>query len=218
MARILPGETDLYALTDSRLGLGRNAVEQARLFLDAGIRIIQYREKKMNGRKMLDECREIAKLAKAAKACFIIDDHLDLALLCDADGVHIGQEDIKVEDARKLLGDEKIIGLSTHSPAQAREAVLSGADYIGVGPIFSTKTKEDVVPAVGFEYLQWVANNVNLPFVAIGGIKEGNIRSVAKHGANCCAMVSELVGSENIREKVFHVRREMREGIIERGE
>ena len=212
MATILPGDTDIYALTDSRLGLGRSAVEQAVLFLDSGIRIIQYREKKMHGRQMLEECRQIAALAKDAGACFIVNDHLDLAMLCGADGVHIGQDDIDIKDARELLGPGMIIGVSTHSPQQAQKAAQAGADYIGVGPIFATKTKEDVVDPVGFEYLDWAAANATVPFVAIGGIKASNIGEVAKHGAKCCAMVSELTGAGNIAEKVLQCRQAMKAG------
>lgn len=212
----MPGETDIYALTDSRLGLGRNAVEQAALFLENGIKIIQYREKKMHGRQMLEECRQIAALAREADACFIINDHLDIAMLCGADGVHLGQEDIGIKDARMLLGSDMIIGISTHSPQQAKDAVISGADYIGVGPIFATKTKEDVVAPVGFEYLDWVTANVTIPFVAIGGIKATNIEEVARHGAKCCAMVSELTGAENIAEKALQCRQAMKAGARNR--
>ena len=106
------------------------------------------------------------------------------------------------------MGPDIIIGLSTHSPEQARAA--AGADYIGVGPIFATQTKEDVVDPVGFEYLDWVVANIDLPFVAIGGIKEHNIGEVAAHGAKCCALVSELVGAPDIAEKVRKLRKAMR--------
>jgi Thiamine monophosphate synthase len=111
-------------------------------------------------------------------------------------------------------GREMIIGLSTHLPEQAREAHSLGADYIGVGPIFATNTKEDVVDPVGYEYLDWVARNGDLPFVAIGGIKRHNIAEVARHGARCCSLVSELVGAPDIRTRVEDVRKAMREGMV----
>ncbi len=209
MARILPGETDLYALTDSRLALGRSAVEQVRALLAAGVRIVQYREKHAKARAMLEECRIIRRLTQDAGACFIGNDHIDLAILAGADGVHVGQDDFPVPEIRRLLGPGKIIGLSTHSPQQAMDAVRDGADYIGVGPVFATRTKEDVCAPVGFAYLDWAAAHAGLPFVAIGGIKEHNIGDVAAHGATCCALVSEFVGAPDIIAKVHAVRRAM---------
>ena len=209
MARILPGETDLYALTDSRLALGRSVEEQARALLSAGIRILQYREKHAKAGVMLQECRMLRALTRQAGACFLVNDHIDIAILAEADGVHIGQDDLPVAEVRRLLGPGKIIGLSTHSPDQARAAIAAGADYIGVGPIFATRTKEDVCAPVGFKYLDWVVKNIPLPFVAIGGIKEGNIADVAAHGAKCCALVSEFVGAADIAEKVHSVRNAM---------
>lgn len=208
MPKILPGQTDLYALTDSRLSLGRSLEEVADMLLSSGIHILQYREKKLPAGKMLEECRMLREMTRKANACFIVNDHIDIAMLAGADGVHIGQDDLPVAEVRRLVGPDMIIGLSTHSPEQARAAV--GADYIGVGPIFATQTKEDVVDPVGFEYLDWVVANIDLPFVAIGGIKEHNIGEVAAHGAKCCALVSELVGAPDIAEKVRKVRRAMR--------
>ena len=173
MPAILPGRTDLYALTDSRLSLGRPLAVVAGALLESGVRILQYREKKLKAGKMLEECRLL----------------------------------------RRLVGPDMLIGLSTHTPEQAVAAVNAGADYIGVGPIFATQTKEDVVDPVGFDYLEWVARNIELPFVAIGGIKEHNIAEVARHGARCCALVSELVGAQDIHAKVEAVRRAMRKGL-----
>ncbi|MBO4313067.1 MAG: thiamine phosphate synthase [Desulfovibrio sp.] len=212
MPKVLPGQTDLYALTDSRLSLGRSVEDVARALLGAGIRIVQYREKKLSPARMLDECRLLRRLTENAGACFIIDDHVDIAMIVGADGVHIGQEDLPLVDVRRLVGPDMIIGVSTHAPEQAVTAVRNGADYIGVGPIFATQTKEDVVAPVGFAYLDWVAQNIELPVVAIGGIKEHNIAEVARHGAKCCALVSELVGAKDIGRKVASVRRAMREG------
>ena len=212
MPRILPGETDVYALTDSRLALGRSVEEQARALLSAGVKILQYREKHAHAGVMLEECRLLRRLTLEAGACFIVNDHVDIAMLVDADGVHVGQDDLPVPEVRRLLGPDKIIGLSTHSPEQARAAVAAGADYIGVGPIFATQTKEDVCSPVGFSYLEWVVANIRLPFVAIGGIKEHNIAEVTRRGAKCCALVSELVGAPDIEEKVRAVRAARRRG------
>lgn len=212
MPAILPGATDLYALTDSRLSLGRPVLEVAHALLDAGIKILQYREKRLPAAKMLSECRKLREMTENAGACFIVDDHIELAIVSGADGVHIGQDDLPLAETRSLVGPDMIIGVSTHAPEQARAALAGGADYIGVGPIFATKTKEDVVDPVGFEYLDWVAANIQLPFVAIGGIKIHNIAEVAAHGARCCAMVSELVGAPDIGAAVAASRGAMRRG------
>lgn len=209
-ARILPGETDIYALTDSRLSLGRPLEYVAEELLKAGVKILQYREKRLPAAKMLAECRMLRSLADAYGACFIVNDHLDIAILANADGIHLGQDDLPVEEVRKLAGPHMIVGISTHSPQQALKAVQDGADYIGVGPIFATQTKEDVVAPVGYDYLDWVTANINLPFVAIGGIKAHNAAEVARHGAKCCALVSGLVSATDIGGMVHEVRRNMR--------
>lgn len=130
--------------------------------------------------------------------------------LVKADGVHIGQEDLPIEKVRELVGTDMIIGLSTHSPEQAQDAVARGADYIGVGPIFKTHTKKDVCEPVGLQYLGYVAKNLSIPFVAIGGIKEYNIREVKDRGAKCICMVTEIVGAEDISEKVRCIREKLR--------
>lgn len=212
MPVILPGQTDIYALTDSRLSLGRPVLEVAHALLDAGVRLLQYREKHLAAGAMLTECQALRRMTREAGACFIVNDHVDIALLVDADGVHVGQDDLPVPEVRRLVGAEKIIGLSTHSPAQARAAVEVGADYIGVGPIFATQTKEDVVAPVGFEYLDWVARHIRLPFVAIGGIKAFNAAEVARHGADCCALVSALVGARDIGLAVAEARAAISQG------
>lgn len=209
MAAILPGRSvgsELYGLTDAGLSLGRPVVTVVDAMLRAGVRIIQYREKDKKAGVMLEECLQLRKMTREAGACFIINDHIDIAMLCQADGVHVGQEDIPVPAVRQLVGEDCIIGLSTHSPEQAQAAVAAGADYIGVGPIFATKTKKDVCAPVGYDYLDWVVANMQIPFVAIGGIKLHNIADVVSHGARCCALVSEIVGAEDIEARVDALR------------
>ena len=211
MARILPSETDIYALTDTGLSLGRSVEEVAEALLGAGqVRILQYREKTMKDGPKLEECRVLRRVADTYGACLIIDDHVDLALLCGADGVHVGQEDIPLADVRALVGTDMIIGVSTHAPEQALAAQAGGADYIGVGPIFATRTKSDVCEPVGLSYLEWTSANIALPQVCIGGIKVHNIAEVVAHGARCCALVSELVGAPDIPAMVARVRAAMR--------
>jgi len=192
----------LYGLTAEKFSLGRSNEEVVQAMLDGGIRIIQYREKtKKMGRKY-EECLRLRAMTREAGAAFIINDDIDLALLVGADGVHVGQEDLPVAAVRTLVGENTAIGLSTHAPDEARTAVVQGADYIGVGPIFQTSTKDDVCAPVGLTYLDFVSGGIDLPFVAIGGIKEYNLAEVAAHGARCVALVTEITAAQDIRGKI----------------
>ena len=199
-------EADIYGITAEEYSLGRSNIEVVARMIDSGIRVIQYREKDRAARQKYRECLKIREMTREAGVTFIVNDHVDLALLVDADGVHLGQDDLPPEKVRELLGEEMLIGLSTHSPAQAKAAVESGVDYIGVGPIFATKTKKDVCEPVGLEYLEYVVKNIRLPFVAIGGIKEHNIDEVSGRGAKCIALVTEIVGAGDIGARVRAIR------------
>ena len=192
----------IYAILSEEHSLGRVNLAVARELLQAGVRVIQYREKTKKAGAMLEECLALREMTAQAGATFLINDHVDISLLCDADGVHLGQEDLPAARVRELLGPDRIIGLSTHSPDQAQAAKASGAvDYIGVGPIFATATKKDVCEPVGLAYLDYVAGKIDLPFVAIGGIKEHNLARVREHGARMVCMVTEIVGAGDIAEK-----------------
>jgi thiamine-phosphate pyrophosphorylase len=188
----------LYGLTAEKFSRGRSNPEVAGAMLDAGIGIIQYREKTKKMGAKYEECLRLRAMTRKYGAAFIVNDDIDLALLVDADGVHVGQEDLPVAAVRALVGPDRAIGLSTHSPEQARAAVAAGVDYIGVGPIYATQTKEDVCAPVGLSYLDFVVRGIDLPFVAIGGIKEHNLGEVAGRGARCAALVTEIVGAEDI--------------------
>ncbi|MCK8827462.1 thiamine phosphate synthase [Natroniella acetigena] len=202
--------TDIYCLTGEKFSRGRSNLEVVKEMIAAGVEIIQYREKEKDMLDKYQEAEKLRKMTKKAGVKFIINDDIDLALVVDADGVHIGQEDLPVDIVRDLIGPDKIIGLSTHSPQQAKEAVAQDVDYIGVGPIFATDTKEDVCAPVGLEYLEYVVENIKLPFVAIGGIKEDNVELVVEKGASCVAMITEIVGAEDIQEKVERIREKMK--------
>lgn len=209
MRKTMP-ETDIYAITDSKLSLGRPVEAVVAALLAADVKIIQYREKKKKAGEMLRECEAIRAMTREAGAFFIVNDHVAIAKLVGADGVHVGQEDLPVARVRELMGEDCVIGLSTHSPEQAARAARDGADYIGVGPLFATRTKDDVCEPVGLEYLDHVVKTHSMPFVAIGGIKRHNIGEVVRHGAKCCCLVSELVGAEDITGRVAEVRAAMR--------
>lgn len=203
-------DTDLYCITASKFSLGRSNRDVVGQMLEAGIKLIQYREKEFSMLQKFRECLVIRDLIARYNACFIVNDDLHLAMAVEADGLHLGQDDLPLEKAREIAGDEMIIGLSTHSPLQADEAVKLGVDYIGVGPLYQTFTKEDVVAPVGLGYLDYVVTNHRIPFVAIGGIKQHNIAAVVRHGATCIALVTEIVGAQHIGDMVRAIREEIR--------
>lgn len=190
----------VYGITAEKFSLGRSNIEVVRQMIEGGISIIQYREKRPHKSfaEMLAECKAIRAITREAGVLFLINDYADIAQLVDADGVHVGQDDFPVPEVRKLIGPNKLIGLSTHEPEQAEAAIAAGADYIGVGPLYATQTKDDVCAPVGLEYLDYVVKNSPLPFVAIGGIKEHNLAEVLAHGATTVCLVTEIVGSDNI--------------------
>ncbi|TGE38652.1 thiamine phosphate synthase [Desulfosporosinus fructosivorans] len=199
----------IYALTSELHSQGRSNIEVASEILASGVPILQYREKSKKVRKMYEECLVLRALTQEYGALFIINDHLDLALAVCADGVHIGQDDLPLSKVREIVGPNLMIGVSTHSPDQARAAVSGGADYIGVGPIHATHTKIDVCDPVGLDYLDYVVKNLEIPFVAIGGIKEHNLATVLKAGARTVALVTEIVGNPDIASKIKRLQRIM---------
>jgi thiamine-phosphate pyrophosphorylase len=155
-----------------------------------------------DARSMYEECMEIRRLTREQGALFLVNDHIDLAIAVDADGVHIGQSDLPPAVVRKLIGDDKVLGLSTHNPEEAREAEALGCiDYIGVCPIFATKTKADALQPIGYDNLAAVRAAVSLPIVAIGGIKEDKVAEVLQKGASMTAIISDIVADDNIAEK-----------------
>lgn len=199
--------TDIYGITDCAHSRGRNTVEVVKLMIEAGIKVIQYREKDKDLSIKYQECRQIRELTRKAGVTFIVNDHVDIAILVEADGVHIGQDDLPIEEVRRLVGNNFIVGVSTHSPQQAIDAERRGADYIGVGPLFLTQTKRNVCAPVGLSYLKYIVKNISIPFVAIGGIKEENLTEVVACGAKCVSLVSDIVGADNIPEKVNNLRK-----------
>ena len=189
----------IYGITAEKYSQGRDNVAVVKEMIQGGVAIVQYREKHdhKSFRAMYEECLAIRKLTHQAGIPFIVNDYVELAMLVDADGVHVGQDDLPVDAVRRLVGD-KIIGLSTHGPDQAAAAIKAGVDYIGAGPIFATQTKDDVCDPVGLTYLEHVIANVPLPAVAIGGIKLHNIDQVLERGARTVCLVTEIVGAEDI--------------------
>lgn len=207
-------DTDLYCITSEEHSRGRSNIEVVSEMIKAGVKVIQYREKEKKLLQKYNECLKIREMTKEAGVTFIVNDHVDIAILVKADGVHIGQDDLPIEKVRELVGEEMIIGISTHSPKQAEDAVKRGADYIGVGPIYKTYTKKDVCEPVGLDYLRYVVKNISIPHVAIGGIKQHNMHEVIKCGAKCIAMVTEIVGADNIGKKIRDIKEIMGRGAL----
>jgi thiamine-phosphate pyrophosphorylase len=188
-----------YAMVDS--AGGHEPVALARILIDAGAAIMQLRLKDAGSRDFLAAARAIAALCHAHGVLLIVNDRADIAKLADADGVHVGQEDLPLEAARRLVGNCKIVGVSTHSVEQARAAETGGADYIGFGAIYSGGLK-NVANAQGLERLRAVRAAVKLPIVAIGGITEPAIPEVLAAGANAAAIITDMVRATDIGAKV----------------
>ena len=199
----------LYCITAEEHSQGRTNADIAAQMLDSGVRILQYREKEKPGLDRYNECIILREMTKRRGALFIVNDDAALALAVGADGVHIGQDDMPIEAVRWICGKDMIIGLSTHSPKQANDAVARGADYIGVGPIYRTFTKKNVCGPVGLEYLDYAVKNVTIPFVAIGGIKENSLAEVIAHGAKTVCLVTEITGSADIAGTIRRITRTM---------
>jgi thiamine-phosphate pyrophosphorylase len=191
----------LYPILDPQQTAGRPALRALRELLDGGARILQLRAKTLSGRDFLELARQARALTRTYDCRLIVNDRVDIALACDADGAHLGQDDLPLSAARKVMPG-KLIGVSTHDVEQAREAALGGADYIGFGPMFGTSTKETGYTPRGPELLREIRNAVRIPIVGIGGITEKNVSEVWDHGADSAAMISDILRAENITDKV----------------
>ncbi|NEU30746.1 thiamine phosphate synthase [bacterium LRH843] len=187
----------LYAITGEEFHPGRSVTDVMEEAILGGVDIIQLRDKTSSKRAVLEKAKTLRELTRKHDVLFIVNDHIDVALAVDADGIHIGQDDLPIEEARKIVGN-KIIGISTHHIEEARAAEAGGADYIGVGPIFPTKSKADVVDPVTTAYIEQVAAEIKIPFVAIGGIKLHNVDQVLDAGATRICMISEIVGAADV--------------------
>ena len=187
----------LYAIVDASFP---EPVKIAGKLLAGGARIVQLRAKDLPAGEFLRLGREIGAECRKYNALFIINDRTDVAVLSGADGVHLGQDDMPINEARKIIGDNKLIGISTHNVAEGLVAAKGGADYIGFGPIFKTGTKKDAGVVKGLDGLKAVRRDLSIPVVAIGGINDGNILSVFDAGADAAAVISALAGASDIKQ------------------
>jgi thiamine-phosphate pyrophosphorylase len=198
--KLLP--SPLYAILDTSFSKGRAPAALLREFLAGGVKLVQLRAKELSSGEFFALAKEARQLTRDAGVLFIVNDRADIAFAVGADGVHLGQDDLPLGAARKILGEDKVIGISTHDLAQAREAEAGGADYIGFGPIFGTATKETGYTARGLEMLREIKQAVKIPVVAIGGINESNVAEVWKAGADAAAIISDLMAAEGPARKV----------------
>lgn len=187
----------LYAITDRKWLNGRTLASQVEEVLKNGVTFLQLREKNLPYDELVKEAVQIKKIAAKYKVPFVINDNIYAALEAGADGVHIGQGDASYKEARKLLGDNKIIGMTAHNLNEALDAQNAGADYIGAGAVFTTSTKQDTIP-MSFNTLKEITDNISIPVVAIGGINHENIKKLKGLGINGVAVISALFAQENI--------------------
>ena len=192
-----PKDLLLYAVTDRHWLNGRTLVDVVKESLDGGVTMIQLREKSLDEGKFLEEAKELQALCRERHVPFIVNDNVDIAKAMDADGVHVGQDDMAALDARAKLGPDRIVGVSAHSVEEALEAVRHGADCLGVGAAFSTHTKADV-DVLPEGMMKAICDAVDIPVVAIGGIHKENLLRLKGTGVNGVALVSAIFGAEDI--------------------
>ena len=186
----------LYVITDRRWG--RSHLEVARAAIEGGATAIQLRDKEATTRELIEAGLALRELTREWGVAFIINDRVDVALAVDADGVHVGQDDMPAKLARKLVGPDKIVGVSASTIEEALQAEADGADYISASPVFATPTKPDAAPPTGLEGLRAIVEAVRIPVVAIGGINESNVEEVIRAGAAGVAVISAVVGAPDI--------------------
>ena len=198
----------LYAVTDRSWVGTQTLYEQVEAALRGGVTCVQLREKELNPEDFLSEAKQIKTLCARYGVPLIINDNVELALKVDADGVHVGQEDMDARDVRNLIGADKILGVTAKTIEQAQKAQLAGADYLGSGAVFGSTTKPNARPMTK-ELLHSICQSVTIPVVAIGGIHRGNIASLAGTGIRGAAVVSGIFAAADIEEECFRLRAEI---------
>ena len=182
----------LYVILDAAL-LTVSETDCAQKLVDAGVRLFQYRDKAASSRELLEASKRLSNILAPRGISFLVNDRADVAALAGATGVHVGQEDLAVEDARKVVGAKRLIGVSTHNRAQFEQAAATSADYIAVGPIFTTSTKENPDPVVGTDLIREVRPLTRKPIVAIGGITLQRAVDVILAGADAVAVIGDIL-------------------------
>lgn len=202
----------LYAVTDRSWVGEKTLYRQVEEALRGGVTCVQLREKEMNYEDFLHEAEEIHALCRQYGVPFIVNDNVEVAVACSAEGVHVGQKDMAAGDVRRRVGDGMILGVSVHTVEEAREAVRNGADYLGLGAVFPTNTKTDV-DQMSDETLRAICDAVDIPIVAIGGINRSNIGKLSGSGVDGVALVSAIFSAVNI-ESTCRELRKLAEGMV----
>lgn len=196
----------LYLVTDRKLSLGRSTIDVVRAAIDGGVTVVQLREKELGSREFYDEALLIKELLNSRGIPLFINDRLDIALAVDADGVHLGQEDIPIRAARQILGRDKVIGASVFTPKEAAAAEADGADYLGLSPIFVTATKPELTTQIGFAGIGPIRNAVKIPIVGIGAMNETNAYQAISAGLDGVAVVSAICSQKNIEQAARNIK------------
>ena len=191
-------ENNLYLITNEKPDL----ISDIEKLLIGGVKIIQYRSKKIDDSLNIKRAKLIKRLCKTHKAIFIVNDRVDIALASEADGVHLGQNDMDLITARKLLGFSKIIGISANNEHDIQNAIQDGCDYLGIGPVFETNTKKNKKP-LGIDKIRKLTKNIEVPWYAIGGIKNKNIQELQSNQIKKVAIISEIMNDENPKNKAM---------------
>jgi len=199
----------LYLVTDRGLSGIHSTYEIIKMAVAGGASIVQLREKTATTREFLSEAQKVKDFCGQHNVLFIINDRIDIALAVDADGVHLGQDDMPIEIARSILGPGKIIGISAFDNKEAIRAEQAGADYLGVSPIFTTPTKPELDKGIGLKGLAFMRQAVSIPLVAIGGLDQTNAYDVIKAGADSIAVVSAIVSAENPCQATAEIKHEI---------
>lgn len=198
-------DLSLYLVTDRHCFRGRDFYEAVEEALRAGVTLLQLREKELGMEELLAEGEKVKALCRKYKVPFLVDDNVEAAKILGADGVHLGQEDEAIQKARAVLGQEAIIGISAHNLEEALEAQAQGADYLGVGALYPTGSKKDASVLAPGRFRE-IIQAVQIPVVGIGGIHEAQLDQVMDQGAAGCAMISAILGAEDITAAVVRMK------------
>lgn len=196
----------LYLVTNRELMSSKTIEESVKEAIKGGCTIVQLREKDISSKEFYDIAKSLRKITKKHKIPFIINDRVDIALAVNADGVHVGQSDLSLKNVRKLIGKNKIIGVSCGNLEEAKKAYKDGADYLGVGAVFPTNTKKDAKD-VGIDGLKEIINNIPLPIVAIGGINKDNIENLRGINLAGVALVSAIIAQEDVKNSAKEIKK-----------
>ena len=210
---------ETYLVTQESLSRDRTTPDVVEAAIEGGVDVVQVREKDAGAREQLRIARELRELTRDAGVPLIVNDRVDVAVAADADGVHLGDEDLPVPDAREQLGEDAVVGRSVSTVEGAREAEAAGADYLGVGAIFATDSKDDIDNDeydIGLDPVRTIADAVEIPIVGIGGISPENAQEVTRAGADGVAVISAVTGADSPEVATRELRHAVRQGLQER--